>query len=1815
MQKKRLISLVLVLTMLISMMPLPSGVARAEEFDLTYDKLKEAINTFVEKVKELEDFERTLVINTLKEMVQEPDKDGDGVDDGITDLQNIILSLNSDNPDYIFGKDLSIRFVNAITARSITVEQAAKAVKLIGIWEIEDRVKLVESLDSDQPIQFFATTEEELQLIADIRASLPDFEDLLAEQEISIDEFSFFAFAAQRAIGGPIFEDEGEDSLRLIRDDRFERIKTILDDALDGLVIKGREFVSRERANGLSVEPTVDKLFSTFENRLQNFIAQNGPEQSQSRKDAAKAIFIKYDLYQQDNVTIKIVPVYDIINENEVVAMDVVLRNGENMDISALDVTIKYDNGLLLKSAENNISLSNTYMDTTVAGSIKLGFDLEDGQSWRPESNEVIATLHFSGKNVGMSNVDFLEIKITKSNGEEIVADFVGAIIEVRGIDTKSPALTLVPRVERVEQQQTILVDLYLENTQDLEINSLQTSVEFGENLSFVSVKYEVDTEIQTISEEEGKVVYVFTLPNGGKLEPSARILVATFELKAIVPGTASITLGETIILNPQGNDITDYLLVGASLEVLQQGYYDLLQKAIEDAIAAIDALTDDITVAVREEVEAARDLVEAALDLGAEASDITNLAKLVAAETLLLDTDAPQVVEGSSAISKAIAKGGDEVTISFTADENIREGYLNIGYIAKDIPLVVTGKSASATYTVPNGINLRNVPLTVVIYDQVKNKGEASLPITLTIDNKAPSVFLYEDSTVEYGFNNYVVSNTLKLNIVTDGVSIEWKMGDGEYTSVDANNTQINVDSKYADGLEHTVYYRAKDQAGNVASGEYKFVWKNEAPVAPTVELEGPVLTNQTTYTIAGTTSESTVIIKRVVDANTEETVRIANSFPINVNLRVGENKFVAYIMNDAGLMSTGTEIPVITRDSVKPQIAVEQLENGQIKISANKDVENISYSINGGEAVEVEGTIVKDGSITIGVELANGSNRIVVTAYDKAGNEGKGRLTVFENLQEVTEETVVTEELSIKSGKFTQGNLEVRTVTVAPATNKNLVSEAIKFSGVEVEEDVKITLQLAKGLPAETKLYYFDEGNNGWIVLDGTNEHGDSSYDPETGIMEATLKHFSVYAAMAEIDTEAPVISNIRPADGFVIAYDTNIIENGKIVVSGMTNEEANVTINGIDAAKDENNGFGAFIDVEQGTQYITIVATDLAGNIAETIVTIFVDTVRPTITINGIADGAKVSTDVNVAISLSEKGSWTAILKQNEVEVDTFTAPFTLDAGSYNGEYTLEVTATDLVGNRTFKTIEFTIDNRLPEISEVVKTETSFLSNGAFTNEDVTVTISTDEDVDLEIRVTKDGQPFDFNNGDTITADGSYRIVATATKTLGEDTLEAVSIIEFTIDKTNPVISITGVSHNGSYTAPVTPVITVTDANLESVTITLNDEAFVSGTTISEKKEHTLVVTAIDKAGNPSKVVYKFTIREGSGGIIIPPGPGPGPIPGPTPQPEPEVENKETAKVGTKATEVKAFEGAVILNFEAGTFSKDVEVSVEVLEESEVTLPKATKTTKLTLASKIYEFDASGAKFNKPVTVTFEYNNEVVKDARKLGVYLFNEETETWDFVGGKADVEKSTITVTLKHFSKYTVMYHEKTFVDILGNWAKADIELMASLHLLKGINETSYAPSNDMTRAEFVTLLARVLGLELVEGVSSFEDVDANIWYAPYVEAAYKAGVINGVSETKFAPTDKITREQMATIIMRAYNQLTNSDYTERATSDEVRFADEAQIALYAYKAVMVANDLGIITGVTKTTFVPKANATRAEAAVMIKRLLEAIGRI
>ncbi|MDF2841456.1 MAG: copper amine oxidase family proteinputative S-layer protein [Clostridia bacterium] len=178
------------------------------------------------------------------------------------------------------------------------------------------------------------------------------------------------------------------------------------------------------------------------------------------------------------------------------------------------------------------------------------------------------------------------------------------------------------------------------------------------------------------------------------------------------------------------------------------------------------------------------------------------------------------------------------------------------------------------------------------------------------------------------------------------------------------------------------------------------------------------------------------------------------------------------------------------------------------------------------------------------------------------------------------------------------------------------------------------------------------------------------------------------------------------------------------------------------------------------------------------------------------------------------------------------------------------------------------------------------------------------------------------------------------------------------------------------------------------------------------------------------------------------------------------------------------------------------------------------------------------------------------------------------------------------------------------INTSSNYARAAIEYLAQQNVISGDKIGNFNPQKAVTRAEMVVLIAKALKLDTsnIPAAATFRDVPTNNWAFKYVEAAYREGIITGISATEFKPDVQITREEMAVIFVRAL-KIMDKDVKIELSNISV-YSDQANISSWAKKQVEVAIEAGLMNGVSSTKFEPKKAANKEQSAVVIERLMK-----
>lgn len=183
---------------------------------------------------------------------------------------------------------------------------------------------------------------------------------------------------------------------------------------------------------------------------------------------------------------------------------------------------------------------------------------------------------------------------------------------------------------------------------------------------------------------------------------------------------------------------------------------------------------------------------------------------------------------------------------------------------------------------------------------------------------------------------------------------------------------------------------------------------------------------------------------------------------------------------------------------------------------------------------------------------------------------------------------------------------------------------------------------------------------------------------------------------------------------------------------------------------------------------------------------------------------------------------------------------------------------------------------------------------------------------------------------------------------------------------------------------------------------------------------------------------------------------------------------------------------------------------------------------------------------------------------------------------------------------------SIPVQSNSFKDMAGTqWAADAVESLYKKGIVNGRSDTVFAPNDNVTREEFAKLLVCAFHSNNSSAVAQFADIPADAWYTSYVATAAKLGIVSGKGDNLFGSGEHITRQDMAVMAARAASI--------EPLAGNSAFEDFNTVADYAKSYVNALTKTGIINGKAQGVFAPLDTATRAEACVIIHRLLEMRG--
>ncbi|MDY7233031.1 CARDB domain-containing protein [Hyalangium rubrum] len=336
--------------------------------------------------------------------------------------------------------------------------------------------------------------------------------------------------------------------------------------------------------------------------------------------------------------------------------------------------------------------------------------------------------------------------------------------------------------------------------------------------------------------------------------------------------------------------------------------------------------------------------------------------------------------------------------------------------------------------------------------------------------------------------------------------------------------------------------------------------------------------------------------------------------------------------------------------------------------------------------------------------------------------------------------------------------------------------------------------------------------------------------------------------------IDGQAPVLQPLNLTDGMYVSGSVLPLLRALDAESGVAFIKARIDAasSGVGMVLTSGTVFDGTWSIPlgfsgQGPHTIVFSTEDRAGNAGQVSLTVINDTRPPAISISGVKEGARFRSPAVPVIEVADASPTTVSILLDGAPFSSGTAITT------DGEHTLVVQATDGAGNPSLEFVRFTVDMTEPWISF------GDLRENGFYRQNVTPFV-TIRDWDLQqSTLTLNGQP--FTSGSAVSTEGTHVLRAWAKDGSGNQTERQA---RFTLDRTPPTVTLSGVSGGAQYRGSVTPVIVIQDAHLATQEVRLDDAPFRSGTPVTDDGNHTLTVRAEDSAGWVTEQTVQFSVQ---------------------------------------------------------------------------------------------------------------------------------------------------------------------------------------------------------------------------------------------------------------------------------------------------------------------------------------------------------------
>ncbi|MDD3223252.1 MAG: Ig-like domain-containing protein [Clostridium sp.] len=742
---------------------------------------------------------------------------------------------------------------------------------------------------------------------------------------------------------------------------------------------------------------------------------------------------------------------------------------------------------------------------------------------------------------------------------------------------------------------------------------------------------------------------------------------------------------------------------------------------------------------------------------------------------------------------------------------------------------------------------------------------------LSFIVDTRAPEIAITntDKSINKNGFSNSKnVTETVNVSDANfkSAKAVISKDNVIEKTDILKNNTPVPY--KFTTDGIYTISVSADDQAFNKSSSDANFVIDTTAPTASIDNIVNNQYYDKLINPEVNVTEKNIDLSSSYFDIKedngTSRRYYFTDKNVISNNLSEDNTKYtLANVVNDDGKYDLTVHIEDLAGNKLQNDLqSTFYTETSDVTPSISGVTNNSNVQNTVTPTVEINDKFLTDGDFGPGKAIQtslNGNpynlnfdskdgNILKFTGDPISGNTPRGQQY---NLVISASNKVHPDERKTSTVNFVIDN-EAPSISFSDANGKNINNggyyNGTVIPSINISDNYKVTSYNVTINGSEYNGSVSTD-SNGNIVFTGSPITSDGTYDIKISASDEA-GNVSNYEKTFTLDNTCPYVSISGVTNG---EYTNSFCVTPYIKVTDKNIDLSRTTFylkknNEVIPVMPILNGDSYYFNLyDEGNYTLIVTAFDKASNSYTTSpINFTIDRTAPVLNFN-FKNGSYINRFFRPSVTTEDPSDFIIKLIINGIEYSAGNLPILSD----NRGYDITAEGEDKAGNLSpITTMHFTLDTIAPFLT------VQNLTDNYYYNRNVGPYISS-TDVNPNIfYMTLNGRPY---NNEPITAEGSYELVITSIDKAGNI---STRVIDFVIDKTAPSITIKGLINYATLTSIIDPLISIDDPNAD-VTILLDGVPYHGGPITTDGK-HTLIIEAVDKAGNISRKVIVFFLK---------------------------------------------------------------------------------------------------------------------------------------------------------------------------------------------------------------------------------------------------------------------------------------------------------------------------------------------------------------